>query len=79
MPEVPNHDEPLQAVQGKNSWGRIGYGGPHPPKGYGRHHYHFTLYVLDKVLGAGPGMDKAALLKTVEESVLTKATRTGTY
>ena len=30
-----------------NDFGRKGYGGPCPPRGHGRHHYHFTLYALD--------------------------------
>jgi Raf kinase inhibitor-like YbhB/YbcL family protein len=37
-----------QFVQGTNSWGRIGYGGPCPPQGHGAHRYYFTLYALDK-------------------------------
>ncbi len=30
-----------------NDFGQLGYGGPCPPSGHGRHHYHFTLYALD--------------------------------
>jgi len=33
-------------VQGKNSFGNVGYGGPCPPPN-GPHHYHFSLYALD--------------------------------
>ena len=29
-----------------NDFGRRGYGGPCPPEGDGRHHYHFKLYAL---------------------------------
>jgi len=29
-------------VQGKNSFGKTGYGGPYPPPN-GPHHYHFSL------------------------------------
>lgn len=36
---------PHGAVQGTNSWGRRGYGGPCPPSG--THRYVFTLYALD--------------------------------
>lgn len=36
--------------QGLNSWGRIGYGGPCPPKGHGVHRYYFTVYALDTML-----------------------------
>lgn len=33
--------------QGVNDFRRSSYGGPCPPHGHGRHHYHFTLYALD--------------------------------
>ncbi|MGO8915077.1 MAG: YbhB/YbcL family Raf kinase inhibitor-like protein [Stellaceae bacterium] len=33
--------------QAINDFGKRGYGGPCPPRGNGRHHYHFTLYALD--------------------------------
>jgi Raf kinase inhibitor-like YbhB/YbcL family protein len=32
--------------QGTNDFGRVGYGGPCPPKGHGPHHYHFRLLAL---------------------------------
>lgn len=34
-------------VQGTNSWGITGYGGPCPPKGHGSHRYYFKVYCLD--------------------------------
>lgn len=35
------------ATQGRNSFGRTGYGGPCPPPGDKPHRYRFTLYALD--------------------------------
>jgi Raf kinase inhibitor-like YbhB/YbcL family protein len=32
--------------QAINDFGKPGYGGPCPPRGHGRHRYHFTLYAL---------------------------------
>jgi hypothetical protein len=29
-----------------NDFGRLGYGGPCPPRGHGPHHYHFRLLAL---------------------------------
>ena len=29
-----------------NDFGKLGYGGPCPPKGHGPHHYHFKLFAL---------------------------------
>ena len=34
-------------IEVTNDFGRPGYGGPCPPKGHGRHHYHFKLFALD--------------------------------
>jgi Raf kinase inhibitor-like YbhB/YbcL family protein len=33
--------------QARNDFGKTGYGGPCPPRGHGRHHYHFELFALD--------------------------------
>src|SRR5256885_1632086 len=52
---------PAGALQGINSFGRSGYGGPAPPPG-SPHHYHFRLYALDHALELRPGLDKKALL-----------------
>jgi Raf kinase inhibitor-like YbhB/YbcL family protein len=30
-----------------NDFAKSGYGGPCPPKGHGRHHYHFKLFALN--------------------------------
>jgi Raf kinase inhibitor-like YbhB/YbcL family protein len=35
------------ATQGRNSFGRTGYGGPCPPPADEPHRYRFTLYALD--------------------------------
>ncbi|MBI4578189.1 MAG: YbhB/YbcL family Raf kinase inhibitor-like protein [Planctomycetes bacterium] len=70
---------PGGALQGKNSWGRIGYGGPEPPRGHGVHHYHFKVYALDTSLELPPGIDKDRLLKAIEGHVLAQGELVGTY
>src|SRR5438309_8305103 len=43
-------------VQGSNSFGRVGYGGPCPPAGQ-THHYHLVVTALSRPLGtAGAGL-----------------------
>jgi len=83
LPEgISKKDSPPEvagAVQGSNSWPKIGYYGPLPPPGHGTHHYHFTLYALNKTLDLKPGADKKALLAAMKGAVLGKATLTGTY
>jgi Raf kinase inhibitor-like YbhB/YbcL family protein len=67
------------STQGKNSWGKLGYGGPMPPKGHGVHHYHFQVYALDVRLGADPGLTKDALLAKMRGHILAEGKLTGTY
>jgi len=70
---------PAGAVQGKNSWGKIGYGGPMPPPGHGVHHYHFKLYALDAVLDLPPGLTKDDLLKKIRPHIIAEGELIGTY
>ena len=65
------------ARQGKNDWGRTGYGGPCPP--VGRHRYFFKLYALDTTLGDLGTPTKRDVEKAMEGHVLASATIMGTY
>lgn len=71
--------EPTGALQGENSWGRSGYGGPMPPPGHGVHHYHFRLYALDTDLDVKAGLDKDALLAKMQGHILAEGELIGTY
>lgn len=70
---------PPGAVQGRNSWGRVGYGGPEPPKGHGLHHYHFMLFAVDQVLDLPPRADKKALATAMSGHILADGRLVGTY
>jgi Raf kinase inhibitor-like YbhB/YbcL family protein len=63
--------------QGKNDFGKIGYGGPCPPSG--THRYVFTLYALDSTLGLPAGAARQDLLAAMRNRALGEATLTGTY
>jgi len=71
--------EPAGMLQGKNSWNRIGYGGPAPPPGHGLHHYRFRLYALDIKLNLDPGDTKQALLEAMQGHILAQGELVGTY
>ena len=71
--------EPPDVLQGKNSWDRIGYGGPMPPPGHGVHHYHFKLYALDAALEFPSGLTKDELLERIRPHVIAEAELVGTY
>ncbi|WP_245156359.1 YbhB/YbcL family Raf kinase inhibitor-like protein [Agrilutibacter solisilvae] len=68
---------PTGARDGRNDWGRTGYGGPCPP--VGRHRYFHKLYALDIELPAEPVLDKAGLERAMEGHVLARAELVGTY
>jgi len=63
--------------EGKNDWGRTGYGGPCPP--IGRHRYFHKLYALDAVLPDLRKPTKKDLEKAMEGHVLARAELMGTY
>jgi len=66
------------ALQGKNDFGRIGYGGPCPPPGR-PHRYQFTLYALDQPLDLKAGASKKQLLNAMQGHILARGQLTGTY
>ncbi len=66
-------------VEGTNSFGDEGYGGPAPPDGHGRHHYYFWVYALDEDLGLEPGLSRTELLGRIEDHVIEQARVVGTY
>ena len=76
---VPKLGEiPGGGVQGRNDFGRIGYGGPCPPAG-NAHHYFFKLYALDKMLHLQPGEGKNDVLDAAKNHVLGKAQFMGLF
>lgn len=69
---------PNGALQGKNDFGEIGYGGPCPPPGRS-HHYRFIVYALDQRLDQKAGITGKQLLSVMEGHILAQGQLTGTY
>jgi Raf kinase inhibitor-like YbhB/YbcL family protein len=67
----------LGAIEGRNDFGRVRFGGPCPP--IGRHRYFHKLYALDAMLPAGKPLDKAGLESAMKGHVLAQAELMGTY
>jgi hypothetical protein len=78
IPKEKLMTHPISAVQGKNSFSRIGYGGPCPP-GHNPHRYFFKVYVLDHMLNLVPGSNKADLEAAMAGHVLQKGEAMATY
>ncbi len=66
------------ALQGKNDFGKIGYGGPCPPRGV-EHRYRFTIYALDNPLDSKAGASKKQILNAMEGYILAQGQLIGTY
>jgi Raf kinase inhibitor-like YbhB/YbcL family protein len=69
---------PDGALQGRNDFGEIGYGGPCPPPGP-PHHYHFTLYALDAKLNLPVGAMRAQVEAAMQGHILAKGELVGSY
>jgi Raf kinase inhibitor-like YbhB/YbcL family protein len=78
IPNVPAPTTPIKAVQGANSFGRIGYIGPCPPRG-SLHHYIFKVYGLDRMLDLSPGATKKDLEKAMSGHILQKGEAMATF
>jgi Raf kinase inhibitor-like YbhB/YbcL family protein len=64
----------------KNSWGKIGYGGPEPPEGTGDHTYVITIYALSiEKLELGPEASFADFTKAIEGKVIDSASIRGKF
>jgi len=66
------------ALQGRNDFKRIGYGGPCPPPGR-PHRYFFRLFALKAALSLGPGATRQEVERAMQGHVLAEATLMGTY
>ncbi len=79
VPDEGVVDSPIKMVQGVNDFGRIGYGGPCPPRWHGVHHYHFKVYALNTMLDLEPGATRKELEKAMEGHVIQWGELVGLY
>ena len=80
MPEGMEKQEQLAtgALQGRNDFRKIGYGGPCPPPGT-PHRYYFKLYALDTKLNLKAGATKPDLERAMKGHILSKTELMGRY
>ena len=80
LPEAVPATKTVQngGLQGKNDFGRIGYGGPCPPRGPA-HRYLFNIYALDRELDLKPGATRRQVEDAMLSHVLAQGTLTGKY
>ncbi len=66
-------------IQGLNDFKRVGYDGPCPPRGHGKHHYHFRVFALDKELTLKDGSSRKELEKAMRGHIIAQAEVVGIY
>jgi hypothetical protein len=67
-------------LEGANDFGRLGYGGPCPPRGHGPHRYFFKLYALDiPTLGLPAGVAAGELARALKGHILAQAHYMGRF
>ena len=69
IPKEAQVTYPVQAMQGRNDYGTIGYHGPCPPEGE-MHRYQFRVYGLDTMLDLPPGSTKDELIQAMKGHVV---------
>jgi hypothetical protein len=66
------------AIQGKNDFGKTGYGGPCPPQGE-EHRYSFRIFALKKKLPPESANDAESFYEALNGLILERAEYTGKY
>jgi Raf kinase inhibitor-like YbhB/YbcL family protein len=67
----------IGGMQGKNDFGKYGYGGACPPSG--THRYLFRLYALDQPLDLPPGTGKDDVIAAMKGHIVAGAELVGQY
>ena len=67
-PNKPIDENSVPGISGRNSFGKMGYGGPCPPSG--THRYFFKIFALDTSLDLPVGANKNALLEAMHDHVI---------
>lgn len=76
---LPNQAQlPDGSRQGRNDFGKTGYGGPCPPHN-SDHHYVFTLYALDTILELQPGATRDQVEQSIKAHILARGEMTARY
>lgn len=70
---------PAGTREGRNDFGRVGWGGPCPPRGSDPHRYVFTLMALSEPLAVEAGASADEVRRGVEGKALAQGQLTGRY
>lgn len=68
----------IPGIEGINSFQKISYGGPCPPKGT-VHRYFFRVFALDTLLNFQCGTEKEIIVNAMEDHILAQGELMGRY
>jgi Raf kinase inhibitor-like YbhB/YbcL family protein len=66
-------------VEGENSFGDVGYGGPCPPEGDDAHRYVFAVYALRDELGLERGAKPEDVRDAIADQAIARGRLVGTF
>jgi Raf kinase inhibitor-like YbhB/YbcL family protein len=75
--DIAENSVPPNVVQGKNGFGKSGYGGPCPPSG--AHRYYFRVYALDQTLSLPAGANRGELDNRMKGHIIGQGELMGRY
>lgn len=75
--DIKENAVPVMAMQARNDYGEVEYGGPKPPSG--EHRYYFTAFALDTMLPLNRGSKRQDFEREAEGHVLDSATLMGKF
>jgi Raf kinase inhibitor-like YbhB/YbcL family protein len=70
---------PSGALEGENSFGKVGYGGPCPPHGDDPHRYVFALYALRSKLDLKQGAKADEVREAIADQAIARGRLIGTF
>jgi Raf kinase inhibitor-like YbhB/YbcL family protein len=79
IPELASTVEPDGARQGRNGFGKVGYGPPCPPEGDKPHRYAFVVYALKSPIGLPAGASPDEVLAAIKTRAIARGTLITTY
>lgn len=75
--QIAEGSAPGAAVQGKNDFGDIGYGGPQPPTG--THRYYFKIFALNSNLDLKSGAKRKEIDAAMKGHIIAQGQLMGKY
>jgi len=74
---IEENSIPKGGIEGRNSFGKLNYGGPCTPSG--THRYFFKIYAIDTELNLPAGTNLETVEKAVQKHILEKTELIGLY